>query len=46
MPFLIWQAVSDGYMDGLIFLVLALPLVIAAAAGWSLLLYVGSILLK
>jgi hypothetical protein len=46
MPFLIWQAVSDGYMDGLIFLLLAVPLVAAAAVGWSVLLYTGSILLK
>ncbi len=46
MPLLIWQAISDGYMDGLTFLLLAGPMVIAAAAGWSLLLYVGSILIK
>jgi hypothetical protein len=46
MPFLIWQAIRDGYMDGLVFLLLAAPLVIAFAFGWSLLLNAGSILLK
>jgi hypothetical protein len=46
MSFLIWQAVSGGYVDGILFLLAAVPMVIAAAGGWSLLLYAGSILLK
>ena len=46
MPFLIWQAVVKGHLDILLFLLLAAPMVAAAAAGWSLLLNAGSILLK
>jgi hypothetical protein len=46
MSFLIWQAVSGEYVDGILFLLAAVPMVIAAAGGWSLLLYAGSILLK
>jgi hypothetical protein len=46
MVYLIWQAVSDGYIDVGRFLLLAVPIVAAAAAGWSFLLYAGSILLK
>lgn len=46
MSLIIWQAVSDGYLNGLVFLVLALPLVFVFALGWELLLYTGSILLK
>lgn len=46
MLFLIWQAVSGGYVDGLLLLLSGAPMVITAAAGWSFLLYTGSILLK
>lgn len=46
MVYLIWQAISGGYIDIGLFLLLAVPMVAAAAAGWSFLLYAGSILLK
>lgn len=46
MPFLIWQAVSGGYVDTFWLLLLAAPMVGTAALGWSLLLYAGAILLK
>lgn len=46
MSFLIWQAVTKGYVNGLIFLLVGAPLVLIAARGWSFLLYAGSILLK
>lgn len=44
MPYLIWRGVREGYVDGRRFLLLAVPMVITAAVGWSLLLYAGSIL--
>ncbi|MFZ0546934.1 MAG: HXXEE domain-containing protein [Candidatus Promineifilaceae bacterium] len=46
MPFLIWRAIHDGYVDGGRFLLFAVPMVIVAALGWSALLYAGSILLE
>jgi len=46
MPFFVWQALSNGYVDGLWLVLLGAPMVITAALGWSLLLYAGSILLK
>lgn len=46
MPYLIWRGVRDGYLNGRRFLLLAAPMVITAVAGWSLLLYAGSILLQ
>jgi hypothetical protein len=46
MPYLIWRAARDGYMNGRRFLLLSLPMVAVAAFGWSLLLYAGSILLE
>jgi hypothetical protein len=46
MSYFIWRCIHDGYLDGGRFLILAVPIAVTAVAGWSLLLYAGSILLE
>jgi hypothetical protein len=46
MSFLLWWAVREAYITGPTFLLAAGPMLLAAAAGWLLLLYTGSILLQ